>query len=81
MTLTRRATLQAATATVTGLVLAAGIAEAQERHPKIREAIRAVRAARDDLAHSAQDFGGHRDEAIRDCDRAVEQLETCLRYP
>jgi hypothetical protein len=81
MSLTRRATLQAATATVTGLVLAAGLAEAQERHPKIREAIRALRAARDDLAHAAHDFGGHRDDAVRDCDRAIDQLETCLKYP
>jgi hypothetical protein len=83
MTLSRRATLQAATAAVAvaGLTLAAGIAEAQERHPRIREAIRALRGARDDLQHAAHDFGGHRDDAIRDCDRAVDQLEACLKYP
>jgi hypothetical protein len=82
MNLTRRATLAAtAAAAVSGLALAASTAEAQERHPKIREAIRAIRAAQDDLRHAAHDFGGHREDALRDCDRAAGQLETCLKYP
>jgi hypothetical protein len=80
MTLTRRATFAAATAAVTGLTLAAGIAEAQERHPRIREAIRALHGARDDLEHAARDFGGHREEAMRACDRAIEQLELAMKY-
>jgi hypothetical protein len=83
MTMTRRATLAAtaAAAALSGLALASTTAESQERHPKIREAIRAIRGAQDDLRHAAHDFGGHREDALRDCDRAAEQLETCLKYP
>ena len=51
-----------------------------ERHPKIREAIEALRAAKGDLEHAAHDFGGHRVEAIRSIDEAMRQLETCLKY-
>jgi hypothetical protein len=77
-TLTRRAAI--AVAAATGLALAAGAAEAQERHPKIDQAIRALEAAKADMQRARHDFGGHRDDAIRACDQAIEQLRIAQRY-
>jgi hypothetical protein len=79
MTLTRRNAITAATA-ITGLTLVAGIADAQERHPRIRAAIRALQEAKEEMQHADHDFGGHRVDAIRECDAAIHQLEEALRY-
>lgn len=51
-----------------------------ERHPKIREALAALHASREDLEHAAHDFGGHRVEAMHAIDEAIKQLEICLKY-
>jgi len=53
---------------------------AGERHPQIREALRALDGAKDHLEHAAHDFGGHRVDAIRAIDEAHRQLEICLQY-
>jgi hypothetical protein len=51
-----------------------------EPHPEIREAIAALRHAKEHMEHAAHDFGGHRVEAIRATDVAIHQLEDCLKY-
>lgn len=51
-----------------------------ERHPKIREAIAALRSSREDLEHASHDFGGHRVDAMHSIDEAIKQLEICLKY-
>jgi hypothetical protein len=51
-----------------------------EPHPEIRAAINSLRHAKEHLEHAAHDFGGHRVEAIGAIDRALEQLEVCLKY-
>jgi hypothetical protein len=51
-----------------------------ERHPEIRDAIESLRHAREHLDHAAHDFGGHRVEAIRAIDDAINQLQICLKY-
>ena len=51
-----------------------------ENHPKIREAIEALRSAHEDLEHAAHDFGGHRVDAMHSIDEAIKQLEICLKY-
>ena len=79
MPMTRRSTLAGAVATA-GLALAAATAEAAERHPEIRRAINALERAKDYMQHAAHDFGGHRVEAIRECDEAIRQLREALRY-
>jgi hypothetical protein len=79
MDLSRRAAL-AGTASLTGLVLAASLAEAQERHPEIRRAIRALEHARDYMQHAAHDFGGHRVAALHACDDAIAQLRVAMRF-
>jgi hypothetical protein len=55
-------------------------ATAAEPHPEIREAIAALRRAKEHMEHAAHDFGGHRVEAIRATDVAIHQLEDCLKY-
>ena len=80
MNLSRRNTILGA-ATIGSVTLAATLASAQERHPRIRAAIRAINNAKDDLRHAPHDFGGHRDDAIHACDEAVRQLQICLNYP
>lgn len=49
-------------------------------HPEIRNAIAALRNARNHLDHASHDFGGHRVDAIHAIDAAIEQLQTCMRY-
>jgi len=51
-----------------------------ERHPEIREALESLRRAKEHMEHAAHDFGGHRVEAIEATDRAMKQLELCLKY-
>ena len=80
MHISRRTALT--TAAMGGLTLVAGLSSAQaaERHPKIRQAIRALEAAKDDLQHADHDFGGHRADALRECDEAIKQLKLALQY-
>jgi acyl-CoA reductase-like NAD-dependent aldehyde dehydrogenase len=51
-----------------------------ERHPHIRAALHELREARGELKKAAHDFGGHRDEAVEATDKAIRQLEECLKY-
>lgn len=51
-----------------------------EEHPEIRDALRALRSAKDHMEHAAHDFGGHRVEAIRATDEAIKQLEICMKF-
>jgi hypothetical protein len=53
---------------------------AAEPHPEIRAAINSLRRAKEHLEHAAHDFGGHRVEAVRACDVALEQLQQALKY-
>ena len=50
----------------------------KEPHPQIREALAALRRAKEHMEHAAHDFGGHRVEAIEATNKAIEQLELCL---
>ena len=51
-----------------------------EPHPQIREALAALRRAKEHMEHAAHDFGGHRVEAIEATNKAIQQLEICLKY-
>ena len=51
-----------------------------EPHPQIREALAALRHAKEHMEHAAHDFGGHRVEALEATNKAIEQLEICLKY-
>ena len=68
--------------TVSGAIAQAFAAEASpaERHPHIRAALHELREARGELKTAAHDFGGHRVEALEATDKAIRQLEECLKY-
>jgi hypothetical protein len=51
-----------------------------ERHPAIHRAIVALEAAKHDLEHADHDFGGHRKEALEECEKAIAQLKLALQY-
>jgi len=55
-------------------------AAAEEAHPEIKDAIKALQRAKTHLQKAAHDFGGHRVDAIHAIDQALEQLNTCLQY-
>lgn len=55
-------------------------AQAEERHPHIREAIKALREARVELREGARIFGGHRETALKAVDEAIAQLERALEF-
>ncbi len=78
MNLDRRTVL--AGVTIAGVTTVTSVADAQERHPEIRRAIGALERARDYMQHAAHDFGGHRAEALEDCDRAIRQLRLALQF-
>lgn len=78
MNLTRRTALAGATAA--GFATVAGLTKAEERHSKIRAAIRALEEAKQELEHAAHDFGGHRAQALVECNRALDQLRLALQY-
>lgn len=52
----------------------------KERHPAIRRAITSLEEAKRDLQRADHDFGGHRKEALEQCDRAIAQLRLALQY-
>jgi hypothetical protein len=62
----------------------AGSAEPQgkgkERHPAIHHAIHALEEAKHDMQRADHDFGGHRKEALDECDKAIGQLKLALQY-
>lgn len=51
-----------------------------ERHPAIHRAIRALEEAKRDLERADHDFGGHRKEALEQCEKAINQLRIALQY-
>lgn len=55
-------------------------APAPEPHPQIREAIAALRTAKEHLEQAAHDFGRPRVEELKATEEAIHQLEVCLKY-
>lgn len=51
-----------------------------ERHPKIRQAVTALEAAKFELEHADTDFGGHKREAIESVDNALKQLRLAIQF-
>jgi hypothetical protein len=51
-----------------------------ESHPKIRQAIAALEAAKAELEQSGGDFGGHKTEAIEAVNNALKRLRLALQF-
>ena len=54
--------------------------ERTEHHPAIRAAIRSLEHAKAELQAASHDFGGHRAEALAQCDKAIQQLQLALQF-
>ena len=52
--------------------------EPQERHPRIRAAIEALRDANEYMRTAAHDFCGHKVAAMKETDAAIRQLQLAL---
>jgi hypothetical protein len=50
-------------------------------HPRVHEAIEAMRNAREHLAHAEGEFHGHREKALEHLDKAIHEAEICLSEP
>jgi hypothetical protein len=59
----------------------ANTAPPPDPHPHIHAAIAELREARNELQHAAHDFCGHRADALRDTQVALNQLQEALRCP
>jgi len=60
---------------------AAPVAQAaEEHHPAIHRALHELRDARRELKEAKHDFDGHREDALKAVDVAIEQLEICLKH-
>ncbi|HEX3561094.1 MAG TPA: hypothetical protein VHU19_18010 [Pyrinomonadaceae bacterium] len=49
-------------------------------HPKIREAIAALEAAKTELEQTEGDFGGHKAEAVEAVNNALKRLRLALQF-
>jgi hypothetical protein len=72
--------LEAAGERYVGFRVEVGIYRGYEHHPHLQHALRELKEARIQLSESRHNFGGHRDQAIRDLDYAIVQIEICLRH-
>jgi hypothetical protein len=50
-------------------------------HPRVHEALEALRNAREHMAHAEGEFHGHRDKAIEHINGAIHEAEICDREP
>jgi len=50
-------------------------------HPRVHEALEAMRNAKDHMEHAEGDFHGHRAKAIEHLDMAIHEAEECEREP
>lgn len=51
-----------------------------DNHPKIREAIAALEAAKAEMQQANGDFGGHKTEAIEAINNALKRLRLALQF-
>jgi hypothetical protein len=51
-----------------------------EHHPHLHRAIHELKEARTELKEAKHDFGGHREQALKDVNYAIEQLELALKF-
>jgi hypothetical protein len=55
-------------------------ANAAEKHPHIRAALKELKEARVELKEGDKIFGGHREKALKAVDEAIEQLDKALEF-
>jgi hypothetical protein len=82
--LRRKTNMKFISGIVLGVVLCTGITlfgqNERAMHPRIANAITALRDARDYMQSAPHNFGGHKMAAIRATDEAIRQLSFALQY-
>jgi hypothetical protein len=68
------------TALVT-LAFTASAAPVPPPHPRVHEALEAMRNARDHMQHAEGEFHGHRAKAVEHLDAAIHEAEICDQEP
>jgi hypothetical protein len=56
------------------------IRKEEKEHPRIAAAIKELDEAIAELKKAPHDFGGHRDDAVKACEAARDQLKVALEY-
>jgi hypothetical protein len=56
------------------------IADEKLAHPRIVNAINAIEDAITYMKEAPHDFGGHKEKAIADCEKALKQLREAQKY-
>jgi hypothetical protein len=51
----------------------------RDSHPAVREAVRALEAAKKELQSAPTDLGGHREKAVKAVDQAMQELKAVLK--
>ena len=54
--------------------------EEKEHHPEIAAAMNHLREAKQNLEHAARDFGGHRANALKHVNEALEECRLALEF-
>ena len=54
--------------------------ERTEQHPEIASAMNHLREAKQNLEHAAHDFGGHRAEALKHVNEALEECRKAMEF-
>jgi hypothetical protein len=72
--------LRAAGDNTKGIAFRPDVYRQYKSNPHIHHAIKQMEEARTVLRNAPKNFGGHREAAIREIDRAVQELRACLRF-
>jgi hypothetical protein len=51
-----------------------------KHHPHIHHAIHEVKEAVHEMKKASHNYGGHRKQAVHDCEAAIKQLHLCLKH-
>lgn len=51
-----------------------------EKHPELRKALGQLEAAKKTMKEAAWDFGGHKTDAMRDTQQAIDELHKALKF-
>ncbi|HUM04309.1 MAG TPA: hypothetical protein VLT90_02540 [Terriglobales bacterium] len=70
----------AAQETPTAKIKRVQMKEQKEHHPEIAAAMNHLREAKANLEHAAHDFGGHRANALKHVNEALEECRLALEY-
>ena len=52
----------------------------KKHHQKLHDALKALEEAKNDLEQASQDFGGHREAALKSVDVAIKDIHQCLEH-